>query len=195
MTMLHQIQEKIPAKVQKSLVEVDSAFVMGGFITSCMHDEPFSDIDIFCHYNDIPRFISLLGVKDEEITTICKDYPSLNHTSHVLKTAVDGVLIDVVSYSSVYNPSYKVDFYSRMLCYDGHGVYADDDISFYDAYHKVLRFNPNYGLTMKEYFRVLDIVYGRSCECDDCMTSFYSPRQITMIRNIRKYLDRGYVVY
>lgn len=195
MTMLHRIQEKIPANVQKALVEVDSAFVMGGFITSCIHDEPFSDIDIFCHYNDISRFTSLLGVKDDEITTICKDYPGQDHTRHVLKTVVDGVPIDLVSYSNVYNPSYKVDFYSRMIWYDGHSVYADDNISFYDAYNKVLRFNPNYGMTMNEYFRVLDIVYGRACECEDCMTMYYSSRQITMIRNIRKYRDRGYVIY
>lgn len=193
MIMLQQVQEKIPASVQKALVEVDSAFVMGGFITSCIHDEPFSDIDIFCHHNDVPRFISLLGVEESQIQMVCKDYPGLAASSHVLKTIVDGIPIDLVGYSNVYNPSEKVDFYSRMICYDGHGLWADDSISYYDAQNKILRFNPYYGISMKHYFRVLDVVYGRACECGDCM-EWYSPRQITMIRNIRKYLERGYTI-
>lgn len=183
------VMQKIPERILNVLQNFESAFIMGGFVSSCLLDEPVNDIDLFCHYDEVEMLLENLDI-DPDNAQISFSYPSLS--THVLKTTIDNLSVDIVAYSNKFDPTYHVDFFCRSLCFDGFKITASNPLAFSDVETKTLRRNPYY---MMDYgsFQEAAAIATKCCPCSqhknyDNLTS----RQKTMVKNIKKYISKGY---
>ncbi len=200
------INERVPLKIKEFLEKFPTAFIMGGFVTAALHDEEFSDIDLFFHKKNATEVFNFFG-KDCLGDNDKKYFQSRSFffqdiTVHCRKITVDGFSIDLVMYGDGFNPSIHVDFSCRMLQFSHQGLRYPHYICLQDVFNKNLRINLIW-FFMNELKTIGSICPPFWSICSPaqmiCNIRWY-PQEILpawqqkLINNIEKYERRGYTL-
>jgi len=177
----HKIESILPEKYLRVIRDVNSSYILGGAISSIISDSPINDIDIFFHEDDRIKVEEILDFKFENCYVSDGSRRYAPKTIHLTKH-FDDVYIDFVQYTDDFSPAKDVDFYCRMVSFDGKEIKCPSFMCIDDILRKKLTFN-------------FDHPAGR--ELNYCLKNNTDPPNpsltyVTLVKNIIKLYSKGY---
>lgn len=130
----------LPDLVVRILDLIPGAYIMGGAIISSILGEPRNDIDLFFPHHQTDYVLEILD-QNPEVRSV--DY-TMCRSRHIGKVTLEGVEVDLISYGFKFYPFINVDFYARMIRFDGKRFIMDRSEVLDDIEHKILRKNSLY---------------------------------------------------